>query len=102
LIPQTIAFTSIAPLDAAVSGSPYAPTAVATSGLPVLLTIDAVSAAVCAIDADTVTFIGEGVCTIDANQSGDADYASAPQVQQSFDVGPPTDRIFQDGFDELP
>lgn len=102
LIPQTISFTSIAPLDAAVSGSPYAPTAVATSGLPVLLTIDAVSAAVCAIDADTVTFIGEGVCTIDANQSGDADYASAPQVQQSFDVGPPTDRIFQDGFDELP
>jgi hypothetical protein len=101
LIPQTITFTSTAPLDAGVGGAPYRVTAVATSGLPVALTIDAVSIDVCAIDVDIVTFIGEGDCTIDADQGGNDTYAPAPQAQQSFAVHI-TDRIFQDGFDAAP
>jgi len=101
LIPQTITFTSTAPLDAGVGGASYRVTAVATSGLPVALTIDAASIDVCAIDVDTVTFTGEGDCTIDANQGGDDTYAPAPQAQQSFAVRI-TDRIFQDGFDAAP
>jgi hypothetical protein len=59
-----------------------------------------VSAAVCTINSGTVSFIGLGTCTIDANQGGDATYAPAPQMQQPFAVAPPAwDIIFRDGFD---
>jgi hypothetical protein len=86
VVPQTIAFTSVAPLDAIVGGPSYAATATASSGLPVVLTIDAISSTVCTIDNGTVTFIGAGPCVVDANQGGDATYDAAPQEQQSFDV----------------
>ena len=33
-----------------------------------------------------MSFIGAGTCVIDANQAGNATYAAAPQVQQSFAV----------------
>jgi Ethanolamine utilization protein EutJ (predicted chaperonin) len=85
--PQTIAFTSTAPLNATAGGPAYLATATASSGLPVVLTIDAVSDTVCVINSGTVSFIGAGTCTIDANQGGDATYAPAPQAQQSFAVG---------------
>jgi VCBS repeat-containing protein len=95
-LPQTIAFTSAAPLEATEGGPSCLATAAATSGLPVILTIDAASATVCAINAGTVSFIGGGTCTIDANQGGDASYAPAAQVQQSFPV---REVLFRDGFD---
>ena len=84
--PQTIHFTSTAPANATVGGATYLATATATSTLPVVLTIDAASATVCAINNGIVSFIGAGTCTIDANQGGDAIYAPASQVQQSFAV----------------
>lgn len=84
---QTIAFTSVPPANATVGGAQYLAFATATSGLPVTLTIDAAAASVCTINGGTVTFIGAGTCTIDANQGGDATYAAAPQAQQSFAVG---------------
>jgi hypothetical protein len=88
--PQTIAFTSAAPVNATVGGIAYFVTATATSGLPVVLTVDAASATVCTIGNDFVSFIGPGTCTIDANQgggiSGGVNYKAAPQVQQSFAV----------------
>jgi hypothetical protein len=84
--PQTITFTSTAPVNAMVGGPTYLATATSTSGLPVTLTIDGVSANVCAISNGAVSFIGAGTCTIDANQGGDATYLPAPQVQQSFAV----------------
>jgi hypothetical protein len=92
---QTITFTSTAPLNATVAGPTYLATATASSGLPVVLTIDGASAAVCMINNGTVSFIGIGTCTIDADQGGDATYAPALQVQQSFTVSsvgssPPT------------
>jgi hypothetical protein len=92
LVSQTITFTSTAPTDAVVGGATYTPTATASSGLPVTLTVDASASAVCTIDSGTgvVTFIGAGTCVIDANQAGNATYAPAPQVQQSFTVVPPT------------
>jgi hypothetical protein len=98
--PQTISFLSIPPTDAAIDGPSYLAIATATSALPVVLTIDATSVGVCNINNGTVTFVGEGSCTIDANQGGDADFAPAPQQQQVFDVGLPAgDLIFRDGFD---
>ena len=83
---QTITFTSTAPVGATVGGATYTATATASSGLPVTLTIDPSSAAVCSISGSTVSFIGVGTCVIDANQPGDANYNPAPQVQQSFPV----------------
>jgi len=83
---QTISFSSMAPSGATVGGATYTPTATATSGLAVTFAIDASSSTVCSISAGTVSFIGVGTCTINANQGGNANYLVAPQVQQSFTV----------------
>jgi hypothetical protein len=89
---QTVAFTSTAPIGAALGDPAYTVTALATSGLATHLSIDAPSASVCTIDGSTsgshVSFIGAGTCTIDADQAGDSDYLAAAQTQQSFPVGP--------------
>jgi hypothetical protein len=85
---QTISFTSTAPAGASVGGPTYTVTATATSGLPVAFTIDAAASSVCSISGSTVSFIAVGTCVIDANQAGNANYNAAPQVQQSFAVGP--------------
>src|SRR5262249_29385534 len=66
----------------------YHVTATATSGLDVALSIDAAASSVCSLSGSTVSFTGVGTCVIDANQAGNATYAAAPQVQQSFAVGP--------------
>lgn len=88
--PQMITFSSSIPSNAKVGGATYIAAATATSGLPVVLTIDGTSATVCTINAGTVNFIGPGMCTIDANQgggtSGGTNYAPAPQAHQSFAV----------------
>lgn len=94
---QTITFTSSPPDDAYIAGSTYAVTAIGgASTQPIVFTIDAASSGVCAIAGSTVSFIGEGDCTIDANQAGDANYNPAPQVQQTFAVtlGPATQLVF--------
>lgn len=89
LINQQINFTSTAPTDAVIDGRTYTPTASATSGLPVTITVDPSSSAICSIDGSgVVSFQGVGTCTLNANQSGDADYKPATQVQQTFNVLP--------------
>jgi len=89
---QTISFTSAAPVGAVV-GEAYTPAATATSGLVVILSIDPTSVTVCSITGGAVSFTGIGTCRVNANQSGDATYAAAPQVQQSFVVGQATQTI---------
>jgi len=84
---QTITFTSTAPSNAQVGGPTYNVTATASSGLPVTFSIDASATAVCSISGSTVSFLAIGTCVIDANQAGNANYAAAPQAQQSFGVG---------------
>jgi Subtilase family len=83
---QTITFTSSAPAQATVGGATYTVSATASSGLPVLLSSGAPS--LCSVEESTVSFIGAGTCTIDANQPGDRRYSPAPVIQQSFAVGP--------------
>ena len=83
---QTISFTSTAPTSAAVGGPTYTPTATASSGLTVALTIDSSSNTVCSISGGVVSFIGSGSCLINANQAGNTNYSAAAQVQQSFAV----------------
>nr|MBA2559789.1 S8 family serine peptidase [Propionibacteriales bacterium] len=84
---QTITFTSTAPTGATVGGSTYSLTATATSGLAVTFTIDSTASSVCSISGSTVSFIGAGTCILDANQTGNANYNAASQVEQSFPVG---------------
>jgi hypothetical protein len=95
---QSISFTSTSPATAALNGNGYIVAATASSGLPVVYSIDVASAAVCSITGNTVSFIGEGACVINANQPGDAVYAAAPQAQQGGitvvdHVGPATEAI---------
>jgi hypothetical protein len=84
---QSITFTSTAPSSAIVGGATYTVSAIASSGLAVVFSADATSAGVCTVSGSTVTSVGTGTCTIDANQPGDASYQAASQVQQSFTVG---------------
>ncbi len=83
---QTISFTSTAPASAKVGGATYTPTATATSGLPVTMTIDATASSVCSISAGVVSFQTVGTCKINANQAGNTNWNAAPQVQQTFTV----------------
>src|SRR5262249_38237786 len=41
------------------------------------------------LSGSTVSFIGAGMCVINANQGGNGTFAPAPQVQQSFTVKQP-------------
>lgn len=89
LTSQIINFTSVAPGNAVIDGQTYTPTASASSGLPVVITVDPSSSTVCSIDGSgIVSFQGAGTCVINADQAGDADYKPAPRVQQSFTVNP--------------
>ncbi|MDQ5820826.1 MAG: hypothetical protein M3540_05245, partial [Actinomycetota bacterium] len=82
---QSISFTSTPPSGAQVGGS-YAVAASASSGLPVAFSADSSSAGVCSVSGSTVSFVGVGTCTVDANQAGNASYFPASQAQQSFAV----------------
>jgi hypothetical protein len=83
---QTITFTSTAPGAAVYGGPTYTVSASASSGLAVTFSAAPSSAGVCTVSGSTVTLVGAGTCTIRGNQSGNASYAAAPQVQQSFSV----------------
>ena len=84
LLSQTIAF---GPLSNQVYGSlPPALSATASSGLPVSFNSQTMS--VCTVSGNTVTLVMGGTCTIQATQSGNADYAAATPVNQSFTVTP--------------
>jgi hypothetical protein len=87
---QTVAFTS-APPSPPTFGDDYRVSATATSGLPVQLSIDPSSTSgACTLSGDTVSFTGVGSCVIDADQLGDANYAPAPEAQQSVGIGKAT------------
>jgi hypothetical protein len=83
---QTITFTSTPPADPTEGGS-YVARAEASSGLPVVLSIDSGSTpGACALSGDTVTFTGAGTCLVDADQAGDANYGPAATAVQSITV----------------
>jgi hypothetical protein len=81
-----------APSNAVVGGATYSPSATATSGDNVEITVDGASVG-CALNAGLVSFTAVGTCIIDFNDpsSGASDaYTSAGQVQQSFSVVAPS------------
>lgn len=80
--PQTITFNN--PGTQSFGTTPTLP-ATATSGLAPTFTTT--TAGVCTISTGGVlTTVTTGSCTINANQAGDATYAAASQVQQSFTI----------------
>jgi hypothetical protein len=85
---QSITFTSLAPTNATVGGPTYTPSATASSGLPVTLSIDPSATSVCQKSGGAVSFSAPGTCVIDANQPGNRRYAAAPQVVQSLTAAP--------------
>jgi hypothetical protein len=83
---QTITFTSTPP-NADKFDPPYTVTATSSSGLAVVITTDPSSSGICSVSGSTVSFVGNrGTCIIYANQPGDANWLSAPQVQQVLQV----------------
>ena len=79
---QTIAF---APLNNQTLGSPPpALSAMASSGLTVGFASTTPGA--CTVSGTTVTLVSVGTCTIQATQAGNANYAAAAPVNQSFQV----------------
>jgi hypothetical protein len=85
---QVINFTSTPPTVAAVGGPTYTVATTATSGLPVALTIDNATTSICSISEGVVSFTAVGSCVVDANQSGNADFAAAPIARQTVTVVP--------------
>lgn len=90
--------------------------AMASSGLPVVLTVDsATTNSSCSVSGESVTFAHFGSCVIDINQPGQAAvWAAAPQVKETIDVDvigtqtitftwtPPTSAAVGDGWGPQP
>jgi beta-lactam-binding protein with PASTA domain len=50
------------------------------------VTFSSATSGVCTVSGSTVSFVGAGMCTLDANQAGNSDYTPAPTATQSFTV----------------
>ena len=79
---QTISFAALA--DASLSASPLTVSATSSSGLAVAFT--SATTGVCTVSGTSVTLLGPGTCTLNADQAGDANWDAATQVQRSFTV----------------
>jgi hypothetical protein len=83
-IAQTIAFGPLP--DQQLGAAPITLGATASSGLAV--SFASATASVCAVNGNTLTLLTTGVCTVTASQAGNATYAAATSVSQSFTVNP--------------
>jgi hypothetical protein len=79
---QTITFPALA--NQALGTAPFAVSATASSGLAV--SFASVTTPVCTVSGFTVTLVAAGACAIQATQIGNATYAAAASVTQSFVV----------------
>ncbi len=88
LASQTITFPAQAPATRAYAqGMTFGVSPTATpgaSGNPVVY--GSTTPGICTVSGTTVTMVAAGVCTISANQAGNATYAPAPQVTQSVSI----------------
>ena len=79
---QVITFTAPGPVSL---GAPLALTATSSSGLAVSFV--STTAGVCTVSGSTLTPLTAGTCSIAASQAGNANYAAAAPVLQSFTIG---------------
>ncbi len=77
---QTITFAALG--NHSVDEAPFALSASASSGLPVVFLT--YTPAACTVSVSTLTLLAIGVCSVGADQSGDIDYGTAPEVVQTF------------------
>ena len=91
---QTINFGVIS--DKIISDTPPVLSATATSGLTVVFT--SATTGVCTVSGTSVSFVGPGTCTINADQAGNGTYAAAPQIQRSFAIAYLTQTITFDAL----
>jgi hypothetical protein len=82
---QTITF---APIATQQTGKTLPLSASSSSGLTVSFASSTPN--VCTVTGSTTSFVGAGTCTIVASQAGNATYAAAPSVTQSFSVTLPS------------
>jgi hypothetical protein len=80
--PQPITFTALT--DKSVGDPAITLTATASSTLAV--NFSSLTAATCTVATGKVSPIAIGKCTVAADQPGNANYAAAPRVEQSFNV----------------
>ncbi len=83
---QTITFGALSNLT--LGSAPFTLTATASSGLPV--SFASTTTSVCTVSGTTATLVAVGTCTIQATQAGNATYAAATPVSQSFQVTQPS------------
>lgn len=81
---QTITFGPAPTVDIGGSGTL---SATASSGLSVAFA--SLTPGICSVSGSTVSGLASGLCTVSADQAGNAYYEPAPQVTQTFRVGPP-------------
>jgi len=79
---QTITFGALS--NVLLSSPPFPISASASSGLPVNLA--STTPGVCTVSGSTVTIVAAGTCSIAATQAGNANYAAAAPISQSFTV----------------
>ena len=84
LLSQSTSFAALA--GRALDSGAFTLSATASSGLTV--SFGSLTTSVCSVTGDSVALLTVGTCTIAADQAGNATYAAAPQVQQSFVVSP--------------
>ena len=82
LTSQSISFAALAART--FGAAPFTISATASSGLAVGFA--SLTAPICTVAGKTVTIVAAGTCTIRASQAGNATYAAAPNVDQSFIV----------------
>ncbi|MBN9340728.1 MAG: DUF3616 domain-containing protein [Comamonadaceae bacterium] len=86
LAPQTIAFGTLA--ARLLGTAPFTLGATGGgSGNPVVFS--STTTTVCTVAGSTVTLVATGTCTVQADQAGNASFAAAPSVPQSFQVAAP-------------
>jgi hypothetical protein len=78
---QSISFSAIGNQSAATMVNL---SATATSGLAVSFV--SLTPSVCTVSGSTASLIAAGVCTLEATQAGNSEYAAAPNVSRSFNV----------------
>jgi predicted outer membrane repeat protein len=84
---QTLSFSSSAPAGATAGGATYTPTAISSSGLPPVFSVDpSTTNSACAVSGGVVHFDAAGICVIDATEAGNANFAPAPVVKQTISV----------------
>ena len=88
LISQIISFGAQTPTSRAyVQGGTFMISPAAMGGASGNLIIyDTTTPSVCTVNASTVTIVAAGICTITANQAGNATFAAAAQVMQSVTI----------------